>query len=128
MLAAAKAAFLPEFLNRIDEIVTFAALTPAQVERDRRADGRAHGRAAARRARDRAGGRRPRSSRASRGTASTPQFGARPLQRHVRRTLERALTQAILDGRLTDGSSVRADVDEQGEVVLTVAELARVAA
>ena len=33
MLAAAKAAFLPEFLNRIDEIVTFAPLTPAQVER-----------------------------------------------------------------------------------------------
>jgi ATP-dependent Clp protease ATP-binding subunit ClpC len=56
------------------------------------------------------------------------QFGARPLQRHVRRTLERALTQAILDGRLVDGSSVRADVDAHGEVALTVAELAPVAA
>ena len=32
MLAAAKEAFLPEFLNRIDEIVTFQSLTPAQVE------------------------------------------------------------------------------------------------
>ena len=58
MLAAAKAAFLPEFLNRIDEIVTFESLTPEQVERiarqmvDRVAD-----RLRAR-ARDRAGGRR----------------------------------------------------------------------
>jgi ATP-dependent Clp protease ATP-binding subunit ClpC len=33
MLEAAKSAFLPEFLNRIDEIVTFEALTHEQVER-----------------------------------------------------------------------------------------------
>ena len=30
---AAKQAFLPEFINRIDEIVTFESLTPAHVER-----------------------------------------------------------------------------------------------
>ena len=29
---AAKQAFLPEFINRIDEIVTFDSLTPEQVE------------------------------------------------------------------------------------------------
>src|SRR4051794_20267488 len=33
MLAAAKSAFLPEFMNRIDDVVTFKALEPAQVER-----------------------------------------------------------------------------------------------
>ena len=33
MLAAAKSAFLPEFLNRIDEIVTFRPLAGEQVER-----------------------------------------------------------------------------------------------
>src|SRR4051812_18321927 len=33
MRAAAKSAFLPEFLNRIDEIVTFSPLTAEQVER-----------------------------------------------------------------------------------------------
>jgi ATP-dependent Clp protease ATP-binding subunit ClpC len=32
MLAAAKSAFLPEFLNRIDEIVTFRPLEEAQIE------------------------------------------------------------------------------------------------
>ena len=30
---AAKQAFLPEFINRIDEIVTFESLTPEHVER-----------------------------------------------------------------------------------------------
>ena len=35
-------------------------------------------------------------------------FGARPLRRHVRRTLEKELTRAILDGRLTDGTRVLA--------------------
>ena len=35
MLEAAKRAFLPEFLNRIDEIITFEPLTEAQVAADR---------------------------------------------------------------------------------------------
>jgi ATP-dependent Clp protease ATP-binding subunit ClpC len=50
------------------------------------------------------------------------QFGARPLKRHVRRTLEKALTQAILDGRLADGASVRATLDGDGGVALEVRE------
>jgi ATP-dependent Clp protease ATP-binding subunit ClpC len=127
MLAAAKSAFLPEFLNRIDEIVTFAALTPGQVEEicglvvDRTAE----------------------RLRAERGIALEvapelvarlardgfdAQFGARPLQRHVRRTLERSLTQAILDGRLPDGAAVRAALDAEGGVELHVAAEAPVTA
>jgi ATP-dependent Clp protease ATP-binding subunit ClpA len=35
MLAAAKSAFLPEFLNRIDEIVTFRALDAGRWRRSR---------------------------------------------------------------------------------------------
>ena len=46
------------------------------------------------------------------------QFGARPLKRHVRRTLEKALTGAILDGRLPDGSAVRAALGAGAEIVL----------
>ena len=59
--------------------------------------------------------------------ALSKQFGARPLARHVRRTLEKALTQAILDGRLTDGASVRASLADDGAVALDVRELAQVA-
>jgi ATP-dependent Clp protease ATP-binding subunit ClpC len=127
MLAAAKSAFLPEFLNRIDEIVTFAALTPEQVEQicalvvGRTAERLREERGitlevtpalVARLARD----------------GFDPQFGARPLQRHVRRTLERALTQGILDGSLRDGGAVRADVGADGAVELAVLDAAPVAA
>ena len=38
---AAKQAFLPEFINRIDEIVTFESLTPDARRADRGPDGRA---------------------------------------------------------------------------------------
>jgi len=40
-----------------------------------------------------------------------PRSGARPLQRHVRRTLERELTGAIVRGELPDGSQVAAAAD-----------------
>ena len=124
MREAAKSAFLPEFLNRIDEIVTFEALTPEQVER---IASLVVGATAER-------------LRSERGIALDvapelvarlardgfdKQFGARPLKRHVRRTLEKALTRAILDGRLADGASVRATLAGDGSVALDVAEPAR---
>ncbi|MFN8202472.1 MAG: AAA family ATPase [Solirubrobacteraceae bacterium] len=130
MLAAAKAAFLPEFLNRIDEIVMFRALDGGQVGEitglivDRVADRLRAERAielevdealVARLARE----------------GFDAEFGARPLQRHVRRTLEKALTRAILDGRLSDGDHVRARDGRDGAIVLDVqqpAELLPVAA
>jgi ATP-dependent Clp protease ATP-binding subunit ClpC len=123
MREAAKSAFLPEFLNRLDEIVTFAALTPAQVERiaelvvartaarlreERGITLEVDAELVAQLARD----------------GFDEQFGARPLNRHVRRTLEKALTQAILDGRLADGATVLATVGEEGAVALEVREQA----
>jgi ATP-dependent Clp protease ATP-binding subunit ClpC len=117
MEAAAKGAFLPEFINRIDEIVTFRALEPAQVseiaelmvarvaERLRTERGielEVEPELVAQLARD----------------GFDEEFGARPLQRHVRRTLEKALTRAILAGELADGSHVRAALDEGGEIAL----------
>jgi ATP-dependent Clp protease ATP-binding subunit ClpC len=120
MLGAAKAAFLPEFLNRIDEIVTFEPLTQPEVqmiagmlvakvgerlmsERGIKLDADAE--LVARLATD----------------GFDEAFGARPLQRHVRRTLEKQLTRAILDGRLADGDRVQARLGEDGDVVLDVA-------
>jgi ATP-dependent Clp protease ATP-binding subunit ClpC len=120
MLAAAKAAFLPEFLNRIDEVVTFSSLDEEHVRRI--------GRMVVDRVADRL--------RAERGIELVvddalvarlaadgfdEEFGARPLQRHVRRTLERELTRAILNGSLAQGVSVRAGVGQDGAVTLEVA-------
>jgi ATP-dependent Clp protease ATP-binding subunit ClpC len=110
MLGAAKQAFLPEFINRIDEIVTFEALTPAHVERiaaqmvdlvaqrlrtEREIELAVDGEYIARLARD----------------GFDEAYGARPLQRHIRRTLEKALTSAILAGDLADGDRVTVEAD-----------------
>ena len=126
MLEAAKSAFLPEFVNRIDEIVTFDALSPAQVER------------IAGLVVERIGDR----LRTERGIelAVTPelvarlaadgfdeQFGARPLHRHVRRTLEKEITRAILAGDLPDGARVTAMLDGDA-IALAVEAPAPVAA
>ncbi len=119
MLEAAKAAFLPEFLNRIDDIVTFDALGEAEV------------RTIARQIVDRVGDRLKAERRielevddalvARLATEGFDEdFGARPLQRHVRRTLERELTRAILAGTLTDGAQVRATGGDDGGVALEV--------
>jgi ATP-dependent Clp protease ATP-binding subunit ClpC len=119
MLAAAKSAFLPEFVNRIDEIVTFAALTPEQVQRiaalvveriatrlreERGITLEADDALVARLAQD----------------GFDEQFGARPLNRHVRRTLEKELTRAILAGELPDGARARAHLTDEGKVALAV--------
>ncbi|HYZ71331.1 MAG TPA: hypothetical protein VE528_06690, partial [Thermoleophilaceae bacterium] len=50
------------------------------------------------------------------------EFGARPLGRHVRRTLEKELTRGILDGRLGDGAAVRAGAADDGAVVLELVQ------
>ena len=119
-LDAVKGAFLPEFVNRIDEIVTFQALTPEQVER---IAGLVVTRIASR-------------LQAERGIVLTvapdlvarlaadgfdEQFGARPLHRHVRRTLEKELTRAILAGELPDGATVTAALaGDDGTIALAV--------
>jgi ATP-dependent Clp protease ATP-binding subunit ClpC len=121
MREAAKRAFLPEFLNRIDEIVVFEPLTETQVQRigeliceriaarlreERGVELEVEPALIARLARD----------------GFDAEFGARPLKRHVRRTLEKELTRAILDGRLAEGTHVVAREGEEELVVLELVE------
>jgi ATP-dependent Clp protease ATP-binding subunit ClpC len=123
MREAAKSAFLPEFLNRIDELVTFKPLGEEQVTAiaklivarvadrlrvERRIELETDDQLIAKLAAD----------------GFDEEFGARPLQRHVRRTLERELTRAILSGSLTDGAHVRATAGADGGVALEVSAAA----
>jgi ATP-dependent Clp protease ATP-binding subunit ClpC len=118
---AAKQAFLPEFINRIDEIVTFDALTPRHVDAI----------AAQMVARVAARLREERAIELTVDEAYVTQlakdgfdeaYGARPLQRHIRRTLEKALTRAILAGDVADGDRVHVGPD--GTVAVDAHELA----
>ena len=82
--------FRPEFLNRIDEIVVFEALTRRAARRDRRDAARAAQRTA-RRARDHARAR-PTGARELIAEAGwDPAYGARPLKRAIQRLLENPL-------------------------------------
>jgi ATP-dependent Clp protease ATP-binding subunit ClpC len=127
MLEAATSAFLPEFINRIDEIVTFQALEHDQVQQitallvARVAERLQAERGIALEVDDALIARLARDG-------FDEQFGARPLQRHVRRTLEKELTRAILAGELPDGAHVRAAAGDDGAVTLAVQAPARVAA
>ncbi|HEX3834028.1 MAG TPA: ATP-dependent Clp protease ATP-binding subunit [Solirubrobacteraceae bacterium] len=119
ILAAAKRAFLPEFLNRIDEVVVFAPLSEEQVQ--------AIGEMLVRRIADRLYAERgielevaPELIARLSGEGFDPEFGARPLRRHLRRTLEKELTRAILDGRMTDGGHVLAHDNDEHEIALAV--------
>jgi len=114
---ALRAHFRPEFLNRLDEIVTFHGLTEkeivaivdlqlAQVEArlvDRRL-------------------RLKVSSAAKKLLAEAgfdPQFGARPLKRTIQRQVVDPLTTKLLSGEIPDGSEVTVDARE-GTIVLTL--------
>jgi len=116
MLDAAKAAFLPEFLNRIDEIVTFRPLDAGQVEEIAvLICGRVAERLFEQRAIELTVDPELVARLAREGFDEA--FGARPLQRHVRRTLEKELTRAILAGELPHGTAVHA-VDRDGAIAL----------
>jgi len=122
MIAAAKGAFLPEFVNRIDELVVFDALSAEQIERiGELIVGRVEARLE-----DERGIRLDTEpaliARLAR-EGFDAEYGARPLQRHVRRTLEKELTKAIVEGRLKDGDEVTAS-DADGEIVLTISSRA----
>jgi ATP-dependent Clp protease ATP-binding subunit ClpB len=107
-----RSAFRPEFLNRLDEILVFHALTRGQMaeiveiqtERLRRmlADrniGLELDDAAKRWLGD---------------AGFDPVYGARPLKRVIQRHLQNPLSQQILEGRIGDGDTVTVSADDAG--------------
>ncbi len=125
MRGAAKRAFLPEFLNRIDEIVVFEPLTQPEVEQ---IAGLICARISERLQAERGVELTVDPDLVARlaGEGFDPEFGARPLKRHIRRTLEKELTRAILDGRLHEGAQVIAREGGGETISLEVAQPAAV--
>ena len=117
--------FRPEFLNRIDEVVVFHALTRDQLGEIVELQ--------LRRLRDRLGDRGlglELTDSAKELVAEAgwdPSYGARPLKRALQRLVENPLALRLLEGEFAEGDTVRVDV-EDGELAFQRAAAAEPAA
>jgi ATP-dependent Clp protease ATP-binding subunit ClpB len=124
VLNAVRAAFKPEFLNRLDDVIVFDALSTGELTKivDIQVE-----RLAARLA-----GRRlvltvtPAAREWLALTGFDPVYGARPLRRLVQSAVGDQLARALLSGEILDGDGVVVDVDE-GRDALSVRRAAEVA-
>jgi len=111
---ALKQAFRPEFLNRVDEVVEFAALSREQLAEIVELQVRRLRQRLAERgiAIDLTGAAKEALAEAG----WEPSFGARPLKRAIQRLVENPLAKALLEGRFAEGDTVRVDA-QNGELV-----------
>ena len=116
VMAEMRGYFRPEFLNRLDDIVLFKPLTPAETERivDLMLDD----------LRARLGERQMKleiTSDARRFIAQQgfdPIYGARPLRRFIGREVETRIGRALLSGDVLDGAVIRIDYAD-GELAVS---------
>jgi ATP-dependent Clp protease ATP-binding subunit ClpB len=107
--------FKPEFVNRIDEIVRFSSLTPADLARIVSIQlGGLRRRLAERRL---ALSVTPAAEALLAEEGFDPDFGARPLRRVIQRQVEDPLALALLEGRYAEGTTVTVDA-EDGAIAL----------
>jgi ATP-dependent Clp protease ATP-binding subunit ClpB len=124
VMAAVRNAFKPEFLNRLDDVIVFDALSTSELTQivDLQVE-----RLAARLA-----GRRltltvtPAAREWLALTGFDPVYGARPLRRLVQSAVGDQLARALLSGDILDGDEVIVDADEARDA-LTVERAERVA-
>ncbi len=117
VMASLRAQFKPEFLNRIDDIIIFHALSredlnrivEIQLERLRQRLKERH--------------LDIKISDAAKDWLAEvgydPSFGARPLKRAIQRYVEDPLAMRILEGAFVEGDSILVDVDENGHVIFS---------
>jgi ATP-dependent Clp protease ATP-binding subunit ClpB len=109
VLAAVRAAFKPEFLNRLDDVIIFDALSTGELTKivDLQVE----------RLAERLAGRRltltvtPAAREWLAMTGFDPVYGARPLRRLVQSAVGDQLARALLAAEIVDGDEVRVDVD-----------------
>jgi len=125
VMNAVRAAFKPEFLNRLDDVIVFDALTSQELSQI--VDIQVAALAA------RLSGRRltldvtPAAREWLALTGFDPVYGARPLRRLIQSAVGDQLARALLAGEIVDGDTVVVDRDETGDT-LTVRSAASAAA
>jgi len=110
---ALKGTFRPEFLNRIDEVITFSPLSREQMAlivdlqmkevQERLSD------------HDMIVELTPAARDWLANVGYDPNFGARPLKRALQKHVESPLSVSLLSGDFSDGDKIVVDVDEAGE-------------
>jgi ATP-dependent Clp protease ATP-binding subunit ClpB len=110
--------FRPEFLNRVDEIIVFHALSEAHLKQIVEIQlGRVRARLADRHITltltDAARGELVR-------TGYDPRYGARPLKRAIQKKVETPLGKLLLQGAVKDGQAVTVDAGAGGELTFGV--------
>ncbi|MEV4169367.1 AAA family ATPase, partial [Nonomuraea sp. NPDC049709] len=105
--------FRPEFLNRVDDIVVFHQLTPAEIIKivdlmlaqvDARLKDRDMGLEVS-----------PEAKQLLADRGYDPVMGARPLRRTIQRELEDSLSEKILYGELRPGQVVKVTIEGEGD-------------
>jgi ATP-dependent Clp protease ATP-binding subunit ClpB len=114
VMEALRAHFRPEFLNRVDDVVTFASLSRGQIGEIVEIQLRGLRRRLAERHLDLSLTQAAKDLIADQGY--DPVYGARPLKRALQRRVLDPLATALLRGEFTSGETVLVDV-EQGELV-----------
>ncbi|MEU2539382.1 ATP-dependent chaperone ClpB [Streptomyces iakyrus] len=115
VLEVVRTSFKPEFLNRLDDLVVFAALTKPELERIARLQ--------LERLAKRLAERRltlditPEALAWLAEEGMDPAYGARPLRRLVQSAIGDRLAKEILSGEIKDGDTVRVDRFEDGLLV-----------
>jgi ATP-dependent Clp protease ATP-binding subunit ClpB len=109
---ALSATFRPEFLNRVDEVIVFHALT--DVDLTRIVDLLVADLARRLTEHELSLEVTPAAKALIGREGHDPQFGARPLKRAVQRLVENPLAKALLEGRFGPGSTIRVDADPVG--------------
>ncbi|MBV2365131.1 ATP-dependent chaperone ClpB [Streptomonospora nanhaiensis] len=110
VMAVVRGTFKPEFLNRLDDVIVFDALSTEELTRivDLQVD-RLAARLAERRMRLEV---TPAAREWLALTGYDPVYGARPLRRLVQAAIGDPLAKALLSGELNDGDPVVVDLDE----------------
>jgi ATP-dependent Clp protease ATP-binding subunit ClpB len=113
VMSAVRASFKPEFLNRLDDVIIFDALTTSELSRivDIQV-ARLAQRLSARRL---ALTVTPAAKEWLALTGFDPVYGARPLRRLVQSAIGDKLARALLSGEITDGDEILVDLDESAD-------------
>lgn len=116
VMGALREHFRPEFLNRVDDIVSFTPLSASQLKeiieymlrglRERLAE------------RDMSLELTDAAKTFIAETAYEPAFGARPLRRYLQNAIETPLAKKLIAGEVEAGSTVTVDAGEEGGLVL----------